>query len=358
MTTLPGPNVLLRSGVGALRYRLTGHRMPLAVQILLTHRCDAFCRTCSVPLQHRAELDTRAWITILDDLARLGTVRVTFSGGEPLVREDLPALVERCTAHGISTTLDTNGYRYPARADSLLGLGRVMIGLEGREEAHDAIREPGAFRRAQDAIAAARSRGIEVWTVTTLTRLNLDDIDWILDEAERTGAKAAFQLLQPDSPQVPRSAAGLIPAPEDARRALRTLLEARLSGRPVGVSEKLLRYLLTWEDYDHSTTRAPHEDVHCVAGQLHCTIEADGSVFPCSLLAGRYPARSAATAGFARAFEALRDNECRACTSTPLTEYNFLYNLNAAALYERLRSSASPTRSNSSASSTRSKGAA
>jgi len=338
----PPSNALLRSALGAVRYRLTGHRMPLAVTAVITHRCDALCRDCSVPLVRRPELDTRAWVKILDELARLGCVRVGFTGGEPLVREDLPVLIDRCHTLGMWTTLETNGYRYPERAGELTRLGRIMISLEGRADVHDQVREPGGWRQAMDAIEAAADRNVDRCVVMTLSRENLDQVDWVLETAERTGSKAVFQLLQSGTCNAPRSAAGHLPTADETRRTLRRLLEYRLAGRPVDVSEKLLRYLLTWEDYRVSTSRAPHEDVHCMAGQLHAAIDADGTVLPCVLRGGCGAAGRAPDVGFAAAFESLRDNSCRACSATPLAEYNFLFNLDGAALYERARALLTP----------------
>ena len=328
-----GP-ALVRSGLAAARYRLTGHRIPLAVTICLTHRCDALCHDCNLPMVPKEELDTAGWMEIIDALARVGTIRVGFTGGEPLLRDDIGALVDRCSSHGMWTTLETNGYRYPERRKRLGTLGRVMIGLDGREEAHDRIREPGAWKKAMRALEAAAEDDVDRWTTTTLTRHNLGDVDWILDEADRLGFTAAFQPLIQDRAIAPASAASLAPTNDQLRRALRQILEARTNGRRVGVSEKLLRYLLTWQDFRVATSTEPHEDVHCVAGQLHCAIDSDGTMLPCSLLAGRFRGVSAARGNFEAAFEGVRDNACKACASTPLTEYNYLYNLNAPALFE------------------------
>lgn len=333
----PGADAIARTGLGALRYRLTGHRMPLAVTLVLTHRCDALCRTCSLPLSWKAELDTRAWVSIIDQLAALGAVRVGFSGGEATVREDLPALVDRCADHGLWTTLETNGYRYPEQARALGRLSRVMVGLEGREATHDALREPGSWRKAMAALEVAASREAECAIVMSLSAANLADVEWTLGTAERLGCEAVFQIFQVGTPGAPRSARSLLAEPADLRRTLRWLLEAREAGRPVAMSEKLLRYLLAWPDPAMLSSPAPHEDVHCVAGQLHCAVEPDGTLLPCTMLSGRYPGANAHELGFAAAFERLRDNACRACASTPLTEYNFLFNLNPPALYERVR---------------------
>lgn len=325
---------LARTGLGAVRYRLTGHRMPLAVTLMVTHRCDALCVGCRLPLVRRDELSTEEWVAVIDELARAGTIRVGFTGGEPLMRADIGALIDRCSSREMWTTLETNGYRYPERRGELGTLGRVMFALDGPEAVHDAQREPGAFRKVMRAIEAAAEDDADRWTVTTLTAQNLDHLDWIVDQAERWGCTAAFQVLSTAPAIAPRSAARLAPGRDALRRALRGLLEARLAGRPVGVSEKALRYLLTWDDPRISYSCEPHEDVHCMAGQLHCAVAADGVVVPCTTLAGLYPGRSVRDGGFEAAFQVLRDNACRSCTSVPLTEYNYLYNLNGPALVE------------------------
>jgi MoaA/NifB/PqqE/SkfB family radical SAM enzyme len=329
---------LLKSGVGAARYRLTGHRMPLSVTLEVTTRCNALCRYCAVPLRGGRELDTPEMIALVDSLAAAGAVRVGIGGGEPLVRDDIGAIVDRCADHGIWTTMESNGYLYPQRAAELARLGRLMISLDGTEAAHDANREPGAWKQAIAAIALASARGVDLHTITTLTRTNLADVPAVLDLADTYGFTADFQLLHDRPLLAPRRAAALAPDDDTLRKTLRWLLEARLAGRRVGASEKYIRYLLTWEDFAQRTSPAPHEDLHCLAGQLYCAIAADGTVTPCPLLAGTFEGRNVRDGGFAPAFEHLRDNTCRACTSAALTEYNYLYNLNAPAIFEWAKS--------------------
>jgi hypothetical protein len=158
----------------------------------------------------------------------------------------------------------------------------------------------------------------------------------VLDVATRGGHRAEFQLLQPEPLLSEAVAARHAPTEDALRSALRTLLEARAAGAPVANSEKALRYLLLWPDYAQPRDTAPHEDLHCVAGQLFAAVEPDGKMAPCPMWTGRFPARDA-TADLDGALEAIRDNPCRACTHASLVEYNFLYNLNANALVERAR---------------------
>src|SRR6476620_7417907 len=70
---------------------------PLALLAELTYRCPLKCPSCSNPLElnrYRQELDTATWQRVLAEAAALGVVQVHFSGGEPLVRQDLPELLK------------------------------------------------------------------------------------------------------------------------------------------------------------------------------------------------------------------------------------------------------------------------
>jgi MoaA/NifB/PqqE/SkfB family radical SAM enzyme len=333
---LPG-RAAVRTLVGAARYRLTGHRMPLTAWIAVTTRCNALCRTCSIPLRKVPELATEPLVAIIDGLAERGCVRINFTGGEPLLRDDLGVLVERAAAHGVFASVETNGYLYPQRAAELDAAGELVVALDGGRDAHDANREPGSFVRAMAAIELATRRGLRVRTMTTITRHNVDTLDDVLDLAAAHGFVADFQLLE-HAPMLAESLAQALAAPPEAlRRALLRLVEARRAGRPVAPSERLLRYVRQWGDYGHTTSDDPREDVHCLAGQLFVSIEPDGTVLPCPLWSRRYPGRSAATDGLDAALDAVRDNPCRACTSPVLTETNYLYNLNGPAVAERVR---------------------
>lgn len=330
------PRAAVKSAVGAARFRLTGHRAPLAVTLCVTHRCDSSCASCGLPLAGRPELDATELLALVDHLATLGTTRVNITGGEPLLREDVGALVRRCVEHGMWTVLETNGHALPARVAELSGLHRVMIGLHGPEAAHDQVTEPGAFAKAVAGVHAARDAGLRVGLITLLGKHTLDTLPWVLDFAEANAVGAVVQLPQITGALGSRGARRQLADNEGFRRALRWLLEARLAGRPVDMSEKVLRYLLSWEDYSAFSLPLPHEDLHCMAGQVSCVVDADGSVYACGpRMVG--PARNVRNDGFDAAFAGLRDQSCHACTDTACAEANFLYNLNTPVVIEVAR---------------------
>src|SRR2546429_8428569 len=109
---------------------------PLALLAELTYRCPLKCPYCSNPLEldhYRRELDTATWQRVLAEAAALGVVQVHFSGGEPLVRRDLPELVQHARRQSLYTHLSTGGTLADEAAFERLrdaGLDAVQISLQ------------------------------------------------------------------------------------------------------------------------------------------------------------------------------------------------------------------------------------
>jgi PqqA peptide cyclase len=102
---------------------------PLVLIAELTHRCPLRCGYCSNPralVRRDAELDTQAWISVLEQAAELGVVLVHFTGGEPLLREDLGELVRAAVRAGLYPTLITSGLGPGDHAACLARLGEAI----------------------------------------------------------------------------------------------------------------------------------------------------------------------------------------------------------------------------------------
>ncbi len=81
---------------------------PLALIAELTHRCPLHCVYCSNPLElkHRAdELSTEVWSRVFREAVEAGVLQVDFTGGEPLARPDLVALVRAAREAGLYVNL-------------------------------------------------------------------------------------------------------------------------------------------------------------------------------------------------------------------------------------------------------------
>lgn len=85
---------------------------PLWLLAELTYRCPLHCVFCYNPLDYAAnrnELTTAQWVDVMQQARKLGAAQLGFSGGEPLLREDLEELIGEARRLGYYTNLITSG---------------------------------------------------------------------------------------------------------------------------------------------------------------------------------------------------------------------------------------------------------
>jgi len=164
----------------------------------VTRRCNLKCVHCyahakNIPFDN--ELTTEQGKELIDDLAAFGSPVMLFSGGEPLVRKDLPQLAAYAVEKGMRAVISTNGTLItPTMARTLkeIGLSYVGISLDGMQEINDRFRGvKGAFKSALEGIKNSQEAGIKVGLRFTVNKFNVEEIPKI------------FQLLEEmDIPRV------------------------------------------------------------------------------------------------------------------------------------------------------------
>lgn len=139
--------------------------VPYKVSINPTKRCNAKCIMCPFwtnlekkPALAGNELAKERIISLLDELGALGTKWISFSGGEPFIRNDILDLIRHAKRLGFGVTIYTNGSLVTQEvADQLLDANtdQVRFSLDGPSpEVHDKIRRlNGLWRKAVEAIA-------------------------------------------------------------------------------------------------------------------------------------------------------------------------------------------------------------
>ncbi len=114
----------------------------------MTNRCNLSCRHCYIEAEDRAykgELTTDEAKIFIDDLAAMKVPVLLFSGGEPLIREDLFELGAYAVAKGIRPVISTNGTLITpeaARKIKETGFQYVGISIDGNEEVHRQQAQP------------------------------------------------------------------------------------------------------------------------------------------------------------------------------------------------------------------------
>jgi Fe-coproporphyrin III synthase len=160
----------------------------------ITRRCNLKCIHCYAQAQNQDqdqaqsfadELSTQEGRQLIDDLAGFGVPVLLFSGGEPLIRKDLPELAEYAVGKGMRAVISTNGTLItPPVAQVLkdIGLSYVGISLDGMEDINDRFRGvKGAFHAALEGIKNCRDAGIKVGLRFTVNKFNVLEIPKIFD---------------------------------------------------------------------------------------------------------------------------------------------------------------------------------
>ncbi|GAM10566.1 coenzyme PQQ synthesis protein E [Geobacter sp. OR-1] len=173
--------------------------------LILTYRCNLQCSYCDMPETARLcsgksmpELDTAGFKRVIDDFATLGVKAIAFTGGEPLLRQDIPELIAYAHQRGIMGHLSTNGMLINAgNAAALLqtGLESISISLDGSTaDVHQLTRRAkGAYDRALAALRTLVSvrnslkAPVRIKILTVVNKHNIDDIRNILELAAREG---------------------------------------------------------------------------------------------------------------------------------------------------------------------------
>jgi heme b synthase len=176
---------------------------PRLVAWEVTRKCGLSCRHCRAAANkgpYPGELSTEKCFQVLDEIAEVGKPIVILTGGDPMLRENVYDLAKYGTEKGLKMVMSPCGTLLDADSAARLkesGIDRISISVDGATaETHDDFRRvPGAFADAMKGIKAAQGAGIDVQINTTVTKVNLGELEDILKLAIDLGAVAFHPFL-------------------------------------------------------------------------------------------------------------------------------------------------------------------
>jgi MoaA/NifB/PqqE/SkfB family radical SAM enzyme len=296
------------AGAAALR-----RPVPLVASIELTRRCNLRCTYCGAGEAEESELDAADWARIIDDLAASGTLRVSFSGGEPLLHPALPELVELCARLGMGVQVNTNGTLPESLEPLLPRLSSVVVSLDGTEAVNDAVRGKGVFGRAGESLERTRRRGVPRRISAVLSTAALPELPGFLELLKRLSTPAIFQPVFRRAAHTLGDYEAAAPAPAELAAAMDALIAARRRGFPIINSESGLRYLRRWPG------PAP---IRCGGGRYFIRVLATGRMAICGRVMDsplpRVDARDGVVAGMSR----IGPIVCSGCWCANRLEFN------------------------------------
>ncbi len=174
---------------------MSGEFRPYTLVAELSYRCPLRCSYCSNPIDwasRRKELDTDTWLRVFREAEDLGVVQLNLTGGEPLVRSDLEALIAGARKLDLYTNLITSAV--PVSRERLerfraAGLDNVQVSVQDvTAEASDRIAGRRSFEKKLEVGAWVKELGMPLTLNIVLHRGNLDRVAEIVALAERMNA--------------------------------------------------------------------------------------------------------------------------------------------------------------------------
>lgn len=263
-------NGLLRSSALRNAFRTkNGFSPPFTILISPTMQCNLRCTGCySGKYVQEKGLSYDLLHRVLGEAREMGILFIVFSGGEPLMRrDDLMRLAEEY--NDMYFMFYTNGTLITdSVADGLHRLGNAgaVISLEGFEEATDARRGKGVYRKVMEAMKRLKQRGVPFGTSLTVTSRNVEDItsNDFFDHLCHQGVMIVWLFL-------------FMPVGKDPDISLMPTPEQRdyLRHRGIALRKKFPIFIADfWND-------APFVGGCIAGGKNYIHINADGDVEPC-----------------------------------------------------------------------------
>jgi MoaA/NifB/PqqE/SkfB family radical SAM enzyme len=299
-------------------------RVPIAGGMELTHRCNLACLHCYVnqPADDkgiaRREMNTTEVCQIIDELADLGTMKLTLTGGEPLLRRDFAEIYRHAHGRGILVVVYTNATLITDRIAELFREcppAKVEITQYGADaETFNAVADIAGnpFSKFELGIERLRRAGIRFSLKTIAMRRNAHQVADMKRFAENLGVDFRF-----DTVISPRIDGGRKPLAQRLTPEEVADLDVHLAATPD-----------QWADYCSSRlgTEPADELYRCGAGVATFMIDPYGKLHVCEL--SRQPGWDVRNQGFAkgwfeeipalRARKAAPGSTCQGCATEAL----------------------------------------
>ena len=260
------------------------HRMDLMISTMVKDNawhCNQKCLHCyaaNQPLSAVPEMDTDQWLAVIEKCRSIGIPQLTFTGGEPTLRQDLVKLVQ--AAQWFVTRLNTNGRMLTSALCKDLraaSLDAVQITFYSADEAvHNELVGVDGYTDTVNGIKNALAAGLNVSLNTPLCSLN-KDYRATVEFAHSLGIRyLTCSGLIPAGNAAESASKSVRLTPEELTEVLRPAMDFALShGMEVNFTSP------GWLDEDTLTGLGFAQIPSCGACLSNMAVAPDGTVLPC-----------------------------------------------------------------------------
>lgn len=282
---------------------------PVLTTLCITHKCNLNCVYCYRDKNNQKDLTTDELLNLIDDLYTRGMRYISLNGGEPLLREDLPLIIDKIRRKNILCHISTNGLLVSKNIDILEKVDSIALSLDGFINSHD-INRGKSYDKVIEAIECLKLNRLKFYVHTVLTKNNKDAVDEMMLLAKAYNFKVQISLLR-DNKEISLT-------DEEIKEEIKKIITYKEKGYPIFFSKQAYLYALTFS-YIYGDL------LKCKMKQLACHIESDGKVYPCVVLVDKFKALSIIDVGLDKALDNLKSNVCRYCNNVCCTDLNYLF---------------------------------
>ncbi len=269
---------------------------PFLIAWNITKRCNLRCEHCYLSAGERDaggmnELSTAECLRVVDELCNVNpATMLVLTGGEPLIRKDLPEIARYATQKGLMVVVGTNGTLLTdskIRELQKAGIMGVSISVDSLDsKQHDDFRcLHGALEGAINGIEACIRNGLQFQIHTTASRMNYEEIPMMIDFAYRKKARV-FNLFFLVCTGRGEKMSDI--TPEEYEKVLGDLADAQQRYPGMFIRSRCAPHFkrIAYEkNPDVPITKAQgYEGGGCLAGTHYARITPEGDLTPCPFM--------------------------------------------------------------------------
>lgn len=173
---------------------------PVKVCFQLTTRCNLRCKMCDIYTRKSSELSLQEIAELFKDLKSVGCEAVDLTGGEPLLRKDVPQIIQAGKRVGLEMNLYTNGYlldRERLKRIVEAGIDAVGISVDGIGDTHDEIRGvEGVYKGVVNAFELLNEYpSLKKMIATVVMESNMQELPQLFELADKYNAELTGELF-------------------------------------------------------------------------------------------------------------------------------------------------------------------
>lgn len=240
----------------------------------ITGKCNLKCLYCILGDRSNYEMTTEEAFDAISSIVKLGGKRLFITGGEPLMREDLCAIIKRSYNSGLAVSLITNGTKINKKflKETSGCIQTMAISIDGHSQIQNKIRGAGVYDRCVSAVKLILGFGIDVSVYATIHTLNENHIGKLAEEMILLGIKNFhFNEINPEGRARKNKDLLLIPKKTEER------------------AESILLQLQKSIEVESFTMNSD-----CLISPNAIYLKSDGTLFACTELALKSPNQSMA----------------------------------------------------------------